>query len=395
MQAYYQHGDRTICNWIWRQRVQTFRVPAVYLTWANSLFLAFLAFSRINNLRRVNQAPNSDSPRRHQTFFLSLSCLLVRDYPSLDMSVRTEPPALPRDISVHVFVNRAAGRHRAASYLPRLQTLFESRGFVVQFVKTSGADELESAARSTIDKGHRVLLALGGDGTFQALVNGVYGSDAMIGIVPAGGGNDFAAALGLPSDPVAAAQIILKSKPRFVDMVRVRTADGRTRLYAGGGGIGLDAEAALLANGPYRHLPGRLRYIASALRALSKHLPLKLRLEFPCEDFFPVESGSLLAGVLNTPTYGAGLRLAPDARIDDGLLDVVLLEDLSALSVLRLLPRLMGSGELRTPRVRRWKVKSVKMCADRPSLFHGDGEILGHAPVEIEVVPGAVQVLAP
>ena len=311
------------------------------------------------------------------------------------MSARTEPPALPPDISFYVFVNRAAGRHRAASYLPRLQTLFESRGFVVQFVETSGADELESAARSAIDENHRVLLAFGGDGTFQALVNGVYGSDAMIGILPAGGGNDFAAALGLPSDPVSAAQIILKSKPHSVDMVRVRTADGRTRLYVGGGGIGLDAEAALLANGPYRRLPGRLRYVASALRALSEHLPLQVRLEFPGENLQPVETVSLLVGVLNTPAYGAGLRLAPEARIDDGLLQVVLLEDLSAFSVLRLLPRLMGSGELRTSRVKRWGVRSVRISADRPCLFHGDGEILGPAPVEIEVVPNAIQVLAP
>lgn len=217
----------------------------------------------------------------------------------------------------------------------------------------------------------------------------------MIGILPAGGGNDFAAALGLPSDPVSAAQIILKSKPRSVDLVRVRTADGQTRLYVGGGGIGLDAEAALFASGFYRRLPGRLRYIASALRALSEHLPLRVRLEFPGTDLPPVERVALLAGVLSTPTYGAGLRLAPDARIDDGLLHVVLLEDLSALNVLRLLPRLMGSGDLSTSRVKRWKVKAVRMCADRPCLFHGDGEILGPAPVAIEVVPNAVQVLAP
>jgi diacylglycerol kinase (ATP) len=236
---------------------------------------------------------------------------------------------------------------------------------------------------------------LGGDGTFQALANGVYGSDVMIGILPAGGGNDFAAALGLPSDPVSAAQIILKGKPRSVDLIRVRTADGRTRLYAGGGGIGLDAEAARFASGPYRRLPGRLRYIASALRALSEHLPLKVCLEFPGENLPPVETVALLAGVLNTPTYGAGLRLAPDARIDDGLLHAVLLEDLSALSVLKLLPRLMSSGELRTSRARRWKVKAVRISADRPCLFHGDGEILGPAPVEIEVVPNAVRVLAP
>ncbi|HKW33050.1 MAG TPA: diacylglycerol kinase family protein [Candidatus Acidoferrum sp.] len=276
-----------------------------------------------------------------------------------------------------------------------MRSLFESHGVFARFVETSSAAELESAARSAVEQSHRVLLALGGDGTFQALVNGVHGSDVVIGILPAGGGNDLAAALGLPRDLVSAAQVILKAKPRSVDLVRARTADGRTRLYAGGGGIGLDAEAARFASGAYRRFPGRLRYIASALRALSQHLPLKVRLEFPGTDFQPVESVALVAGVLNTPTYGAGLRLAPDARIDDGMLQVVLLEGLNALSVLKLLPRLMRSGDLRTSRVKRWKVKSVRMCADRPCLFQGDGEILGPAPVEIEVVPKAVRVLAP
>ena len=306
-----------------------------------------------------------------------------------------EPPMLSRDIPVPVFVNRAASRNRVRSYLPPLQALFESHGIFVKFVETSGAAEMEVAARSAVKQGHRVLLVLGGDGTFQSLVNGVYGSDAVIGVLPAGGGNDFAAALGLPSDPVSAAQVILQAKPRSVDLVRVRTADGRTRLYAGGGGIGLDAEAARLASGIYRRLPGRLRYVASTLHALSRHLSLKVRLEFPGTDFQPVESVSLLAGVLNTATYGAGLRLAPDARIDDGFLELALLEDLSVPDVLKLLPRLMASGELRTSRVRRWKVKAVRISADRPCLFHGDGEILGPAPVEIEVVLHAVRVLAP
>ena len=301
----------------------------------------------------------------------------------------------PSDLPVLVFVNRVASRNRARSCLPHLQTLFESLGVCAKFVETNGAAELELKARLGVDQNHRVLLALGGDGTFQALVNGVYGSGVTIGILPAGGGNDFAAALGLPSDPVSAAQVIFKGKPRSVDLVRVRTADGRTRLYAGGGGIGLDAEAARFASGPYRRLPGRLRYIASALRALSGYVPFRVRLEFPGTDHAAVEAVSLVAGVLNTPTYGAGVRLAPHAQIDDGLLDVVLLEDLRALSVLKLLPRLLSTGELLTSKVKRWGVRSVRITADRPCLFHGDGEILGPAPVEIGVVPSAVRVLAP
>jgi diacylglycerol kinase (ATP) len=311
------------------------------------------------------------------------------------MTGPTEASLLSPEHPALVFVNRAAGRGRALAYLPRMRKLFESLDVSARFVETNNATELESAARHEAAQNASLLLAMGGDGTFQALANGVLGADVTIGILPTGGGNDFAAALGPISDPLRAAGKILKGKPRCVDLAKARTADGRTRLYVGGGGVGLDAEAARHASGMYRHLPGRLRYIAAALRALSEHLPLKIRLEFPDTHFDPMEASSLLTGVLNTPTYGAGVRLAPDAAIDDGLLQVVLIEDLNTLGVLRLLPRLMSSGNLRTPRVKRWSVRSVKISTDRPCVFHGDGEILGPTPVEIEVIPKAIRVLAP
>jgi len=265
----------------------------------------------------------------------------------------------------------------------------------MQFVMTVSAEELESSARNAISQEQRVLVAMGGDGTFQALANATFGARVLLGILPAGGGNDVAAALRLPSDPLEAAEALLVGRARSVDLARVKTDDGRTRLYAGGGGIGLDAEAARHASGAWRHLPGRFRYIASALRALAGYEPLLVHIEFPKTNLHPVDARALLVGVLNTPTYGAGLRLAPDAAIDDGLLHAVLVEDLSIPGVLALLPRLMGSGELRTSRVKRWRAPRVRLTTDRPTMFHGDGEILGPTPVEIEVVPQAVQVLSP
>ena len=311
------------------------------------------------------------------------------------MNARREPPLISSDTSVQVFVNRLAGRGRVQAHLHCLRDLFEALHLSAQFVETGSASELESASREALVRGHRLLLAMGGDGTFQALANGAFASDAVIGILPAGGGNDFAASLGLPGDSIRAAERLLKGKPRLVDLARVRAADGRTRLFAGGGGVGLDAEAVLRANGPYRHLPGRFRYIASALHALSEHQPLQVRLEFPGTDIHPSEAISLVTGVLNTPTYGGGVRLAPGARIDDGLLDVVSVGDLDILSVLKLLPRLVRSGELRTSHLKRWQVKRLTISTDRPALFHGDGEILGATPLEIEAVPGAVRVLVP
>lgn len=311
------------------------------------------------------------------------------------MSGRTDLPSILRESSAAVFVNSSAGRGRVRAYLPPIRRLFASFQVQAEFILTDSAKELESRAQQAISQKSQALFAMGGDGTFQALANAAYGADVLLGVLPAGGGNDFAAALGLPEDPVKAAEALLQGEARWVDLVRVRTSDGRERLYAGGGGVGLDAEAARFAGGVYRHLPGRSRYIAAALRALAGYVPVEVKLDFSGSDLRAIRSRALLAGVLNTPSYGAGLRLAPEAAIEDGWLDVVLIEDLSLIEVLRLLPRLMGSGELRTLRVKRCRAQRVRLSTDRPCLFHGDGEILGPTPVEIEVVPGAVQVLAP
>ena len=306
-----------------------------------------------------------------------------------------EPLSCLRAFPALVFVNFIAGGGRPRTYLPRIQKIFSALEISVQFAATTSAKELESAAKYAISHGQRVLFAMGGDGTFQALANACFGTDVLLGILPAGGGNDFAAALGIPRDPVKATEAVLRGRPRRVDLVRACTADGRTRFYVGGGGVGLDADAALHASGGYRHFPGRLRYIAAALRALAGYEALGVSMEFPGSELNAIAAKTLLAGALNTPTYGAGLRLAPGAVVDDGLLHIFIVEDMSTMNVLKLLPRLLGSGELRTPRVKHWQAKCVRLSTDRPCLFHGDGEILGPAPVEIEIVAGAMDVLAP
>jgi diacylglycerol kinase (ATP) len=175
----------------------------------------------------------------------------------------------------------------------------------------------------------------------------------------------------------------------------VRTSDGAVRLYTGGGGVGLDAEAAQFAGGAYRNFRGRFRYLLSAVRALIGFHPLRVRATIEASEACVLEANALVLGVLNTPSYGAGLRLAPEAKTDDGKLDLVLVENLPLLQILRLLPRLMTRGELPTRRVRRLQVKRLQIETDVASRFHGDGEIFGWTPVQIEVVPHAFRVLCP
>jgi diacylglycerol kinase (ATP) len=294
-----------------------------------------------------------------------------------------------------VFVNPLAGAGRPGKYLLRVRQEFAAKGIPAEFVLTASTEDLESRARAAIKQGRRFLLAMGGDGTFQGLANAAHGSEVLLGVLPAGGGNDFATALRLPKNPVEAARAVLSGQPRSVDLLRARTGDGRERLYVGGGGVGLDVEASRYASGSYRRMPGRFRYVASALRAWAEFVPLVVRAEFPGSEQPALEASVLLAGVLNAPSYGAGLRIAPGALVDDGWLNLSLVRRLKALEVLTLVPRLLKNGSLPDSYLTQTRARRVRLQTDRACFFHGDGEILGPAPVEVEVLPGAVKVLAP
>jgi len=295
-----------------------------------------------------------------------------------------------------VLVNPSAGGGFAQEVLPSLKNLASRLGWRVEFRSTNSPENLAEEARKGGAEGYKRILVLGGDGTFQVLLNALAGaSGVVLGVIPAGGGNDLAAAIGLPHDPLLAAELLLDGQPSPLDVVLVRTADGKERLYSGGGGVGLDAEAARYASGAYRNLRGRSRYLLSALRALMGFRSIRLRAFIGNSQTAEINANVLLVGALNTPSYGAGLRIAPDAEINDGKLDLVLIEDLAFLEVLALLPSLARRGELRTPRIHRFSVDRVRIETDKPHSFHGDGEILGDTPVEIEIVPSAALILRP
>jgi len=295
-----------------------------------------------------------------------------------------------------LLVNLAAGAGRAAEVLPELREFANRQGWAVEFCVTENPKDLAAKAWGAAKAGRKRILVLGGDGTFQVLLNAVTGfPELILGVIPAGGGNDLAASLGLPKDTLQAAALLLNGEPCFMDVVRVRTAEGRERLYTGGGGVGLDAEASRLASGAYRNRRGRGRYLLSVIRALFGFHPFCVRIAIVGNEPRNLQAEALLVAVLNTPSYGAGVYLAPEAKTDDGRLELVVLDDLSVGEILVLLPALAARGELKTSKVRRFSVTGVRIETDTPRWFHGDGELLGMTPVDISVVPNAVRVLHP
>ena len=234
---------------------------------------------------------------------------------------------------------------------------------------------------------------MGGDGTLQFLIRETIGFDVSVGVIPAGGGNDVARALGIKNWKQAV-DVVIAGKTSAIDAVSLRFANGEEAKYLGGGGVGLDAEAARRASGRFKRWPGRLRYLAAAIDALRGYSGVDVDLEIAGIPE-PIRARVLLAAALNTPSYGGGVTLAPEAQVDDGELDFVVVEMLSRLEIACLIPGLFFTGELRTPRVKRFRAARARLYADRSLSFHGDGEPLGKVPVEIQVLPRAIRMLAP
>jgi diacylglycerol kinase (ATP) len=291
-----------------------------------------------------------------------------------------------------VIVNPVAGGGSAHRGRVPVADYFAEQGRNVEFSESRSSDDLREQAARAAAAGFQYVIALGGDGAFHHLVEGLYGTRAIAGILPAGNGNDIARTLGIPPDPVRAAEAFLRSSPRTVDIVRTCVAGKGTAHFVGAGGMGLDAEAAHLANTKFKQWLGVTRYLAGAFSAFFAGTTFELNAEIDGANW---SRRALLAVVANAPCYGSGVRIAPDARMNDGWLDVVLVREVPWTRLLEAIPILLTSGDLRFKEVERFRCRRVKLEADRPVMVHGDGEILGESPAEFEVVPSAIRVMTP
>ncbi len=223
-----------------------------------------------------------------------------------------------------MIVNPAAGGGRALRAEARVAKLLRMRGHAADFTRSKSSEDLREQAERGAREGYRYVVALGGDGAFHHLVEALHGTEAVAGFFPAGNGNDIAADLGIPADPLDAAEAFLKSAPRAIDLIRAQFGDGPTAHYIGAGGMGLDAEAAHLANTKFKRLPGVTRYLVGALWEFFHGGSIGLHAEI---DGVAWDGRALFVAVANSTRYGSGIRIAPEAKMDDGWIDVALVQE--------------------------------------------------------------------
>jgi YegS/Rv2252/BmrU family lipid kinase len=269
-------------------------------------------------------------------------------------------------------------------------------GLTVSRSDTRDLGHARELAAQAAGRGETVV-ALGGDGLIGVLADALRDvPGALLGVIPGGRGNDLARVLSIPDEPRAAAAIVAQGRARPVDLGLVvpRDGAGAEQAFIGIASVGFDSEANRIANEAPSWLGG-LVYAYGALRALIAWRPARFELELEPPGERHVFS-AYTVGACNSKTYGGGMRAAPGAMLDDGLLEVVLLENVSKLAFLtRIFPKLFKGTHVHDPRVHVFRAREISLDADRPFAMYADGDPIGQLPVRVRALAGAITMLLP
>ena len=308
---------------------------------------------------------------------------------------------MPAPTTPLFIVNPIAGSGRAHRLLPRIEAWLAEQGIDARILETREAGHAERLAAAASDLGHDRVIAVGGDGTIQEVLNGLLssgvatdGGPPAMGLIPSGRGNDLARSVNLPIDPMACLPIALGDTTRPFDVGRAEGADGSQRHFGAAGGVGFDAAVAYTMAVHRRFwMRGEAGYFLGTLNELRRYhnSELVVTLIGDAEDRV-VGQRFLFVAFANGPYYGGGMQICPDARTDDGWLDVCLVGDLSRVAALRELPGIYQAKHLRNPMVEIVRARRLRIEGDGATRVHLDGEPFGNVPVEVTLLPGAVSV---
>jgi diacylglycerol kinase (ATP) len=294
-------------------------------------------------------------------------------------------------------VNPTSGGGAAPGAVVPVARALREAGAVVDVTYSPGPQAMGHLVDEAVSRGD-VVVSVGGDGMLSSLAGLVAGRDATLAMVPAGRGNDFARMLGLPDDAEAQARVLLEGDVRRVDLLAA-SGFGATarRIVAGSVYAGVDARAAEIVDRA-TWLPRSLQYPYAALRALATYRPGQYRLSV---DGIVQEYAAATVVVANSAYYGQGMQIAPPASVEDGVLDVVVIEAASRVALMRALPKVYDGRHVALPEVTVLSGKRVELSGTSrgPIPVGGDGEPLGTLPAlladpaVVEVVPGALSVI--
>ncbi|HUP02280.1 MAG TPA: diacylglycerol kinase family protein [Gemmatimonadota bacterium] len=286
-----------------------------------------------------------------------------------------------------IIANPRAGHGRGEKNVEKLRKVIRHRGLDCTPILTERPGHAGEIARELAAASEPRLAVMGGDGTIGEVVDAIVGSGTELAVLPTGTGNDVARSLGLPlRDLEAGLEVAFEGAVRPIDVGRERD-----RHFISVLGIGFPAVVAAEAN-RITWLKGSAAFFFAVYKALHRMRPLPLVVEL---DDRRLELDGVAVLVQNTPFTGGGLHMAPGAELDDGILDVVVVEAIGRLDLMVHFPRAYRGRHLEHPRFSLHRSRTVRILSPKPLPKMFDGDLYGATPVEADVVPGGVRFVVP
>lgn len=287
-----------------------------------------------------------------------------------------------------VIYNPAAGRGRARRHVREVEEYLRSRGARADCEPSTGPDDLVRIAAESSRAGYDRVVVCGGDGTLNLAVREFDLAKGTLALIPTGSGDDFARVVGIPRRNIkAACDVVLDGRVREVDV-----ALANNLRYLGVAGLGFDSEVAEFANRNVKFLRGSAVYLYAIFRVLPRFMPrpVSIRSENGSRD-----ACIMFAAIGNTRQYGGGIRITPDAIIDDGLLDLCIVHRTTRAELLKTLPKAYTGAHVRSPFVEMGRGREFHFEGEQVMAVYADGEPLTRTPVSFGMAAERLKIMVP
>lgn len=298
--------------------------------------------------------------------------------------------------SAKVIINPFARGGRTGKRWPQISELLKDAGLSFDHDFTEGVGHGIELAREAVAKGYELVIAVGGDGTVNEVVNGLVDEGgkgrATLGIISMGVGSDAVRSLGIPRDYAEACRLFSNFKRVTIDLGAVEYMRGNERvrrLFVNTAGLGFDAAVIEGTKRRLKIIRGTVPYVVGLMTTLVTYRNKEAALSI---DGVRQDERIFFVVVNNGRYFGGGMKIAPDADPCDGLLDVVIAGDAGKIEVLWFLPRVYRGTHVTHPKVRMYQAKSIEVNSSQRLLLQADGELLGEAPASFSVLPAALTV---
>ena len=290
-------------------------------------------------------------------------------------------------MKILVITNPAAGGGRTLRLLPRIRQWLWGSPHEFFFSTPGSIHEMRLEIKEASAKGMHALLFAGGDGTVHQALPAIVETNMPFGFLPCGRGNDFARNIGLPS--TLRENCSLSSTPWFqkVDLPGINGNPFISVAYAG-----FDAEVNALANEGRGYFSGTLGYIVCVMKAMKRFKPFEVEITIDGETW---RERVMMVTVANGPYYGGGMKIDPEAKLNDGLLNVCIVKEISKLELLWEFPKVFKGAHIYHPRIMMKSGRRIRFASDEPRKIFADGEFVGHLPADCIIGSNTIEIMSP